>query len=89
MLLVQRSLKFCKLIEIKLLYVGKLPEKRFLWYNKYMKKEFPYQIHIVLGIIWISIGVVLHSGIELAVWVGGGLVMIVIGLLNRRVKNNY
>jgi len=54
-----------------------------------MKKEFPYQIHIVLGIIWISIGVILHSGIELAVWVGGGLVMITIGLLNRRAKNNY
>jgi len=56
---------------------------------RHMKKEFPYQIHIILGIIWISIGVVLHSGIELAVWVGGGLVMITIGLLNRRVKNNY
>jgi len=56
---------------------------------RHMKKEFPYQIHIILGIIWISIGVVLHSGIELAIWVGGGLVMITIGLLNRRVKNNY
>ena len=56
---------------------------------KYMKKEFPYQIHIVLGIVWAFIGVVLHSGVELAIWVGGGLVMIVIGLLNRRAKNNY
>ena len=51
-----------------------------------MKKEFPYQIHIALGIIWVFIGVVLYSGIELAVWVGGGLVMILIGLLNRKEK---
>jgi len=54
-----------------------------------MKKEFPYQIHIVLGIIWAFIGVALHSGIELVIWVGGGLVMVVIGLLNRRTKDNH
>lgn len=54
-----------------------------------MKKEFPYQIHIVLGIIWVFIGVALHSGIEVAIWVGGGLVMVVIGLLNRKTKDNH
>ena len=53
-----------------------------------MKKEFPYQIHIVIGIIWAFIGVALHSGIELIIWVGGGLVMIIIGLLDRRTKEN-
>lgn len=53
-----------------------------------MKKEFPYQIHIILGIIWAFIGVVLHSGIELVIWVGGGLVMITIGLLNKKTKES-
>lgn len=50
------------------------------------KRRFPYQIHIALGVIWAFIGIVLHSGVELAIWVGGGLVMIIIGFLNR--KNN-
>jgi len=53
------------------------------------KRRFPYQIHIVLGTIWVFIGMVLHSGVELVIWVGGGLVMIVIGLLNRKAKNNH
>ena len=53
-----------------------------------MKKEFPYQVHIILGLIWAFIGIVLHSGIELAIWVGGGLVMITIGLLNKKTKEN-
>ena len=53
-----------------------------------MKKKFPYQIHIVLGLIWFLIGIVLHSGIELAIWVAGGLVMITIGWLNRASKEN-
>jgi len=51
-------------------------------------KTFPYQVHIILGAIWAFIGIVLHSGVELIIWVGGGLVMIVVGLLNRKVKNN-
>jgi len=54
-----------------------------------MKKEFPYQIHIVLGLIWLFIGVVFHSGIELAIWVAGGLVMIIIGFLNKKGRENY
>lgn len=53
-----------------------------------MKKQFPYQVHVILGIIWVFIGVFFYSGIELAIWVGGGLVMITIGLLNKGVKNN-
>jgi len=53
-----------------------------------IKKQFPYQIHVVLGIIWVFIGVTLYSGIELVIWVGGGLIMIAIGLLNRKAKNN-
>jgi len=46
-------------------------------------RKFPYQVHIILGIIWVFIGIILHSGVELAVWVGAGAVMIIIGLLNR------
>ncbi len=53
-----------------------------------MKRGFPYQIHIILGIIWIFIGIFLYFEIGLAIWVGGGLIMIVIGLLNRKTKNN-
>ena len=53
------------------------------------KRGFPYQIHIALGIIWVFIGIVLHSGVELAIWAGGGLVMIIVGLLNKRAKNNH
>ena len=30
-----------------------------------MKKEFPYQIQIILGVIWLFVGIALHSGIEL------------------------
>jgi len=48
------------------------------------KRKFPYWIHILLGIIWIILGVAFHAGIELAIWVGGGLVMVVIGFLNRK-----
>jgi len=51
------------------------------------KKRFPYWIHIILGIIWIVVGVTFHAGVELAIWVAGGLVMIIIGFLNW--KNNY
>ena len=53
-----------------------------------MKKEFPYQIHIVIGLLWLLIGGVLHSGIELAIWVAGGLVMITIGFLNKKSREN-
>ena len=48
------------------------------------KKQFPFWIHVLLGLIWIIVGVVLHTGIELAVWVTGGLVMLTIGFLNRK-----
>jgi len=54
-----------------------------------MKSKFPYQVHIVLGIIWVIIGIIFHSGVELAIWVMGGLVMIVIGLLNRVGKDKH
>jgi hypothetical protein len=48
------------------------------------KKVFPYQIHIVLGLVWIVIGTTLYSGIGLVVWVGGGLIMTIVGLLNKK-----
>ncbi len=49
-----------------------------------MNKRFPYQIHIILGLVWFFIGIFLYTGIESAVWIGGGMVMFVIGLLNRK-----
>ncbi|MFC1622574.1 hypothetical protein ACFL1Y_01080 [Patescibacteria group bacterium] len=49
-----------------------------------MKHKFPYQIHVVLGLIWVLIGIFLYTGAEMLIWVGGGLVMLVIGLLNRK-----
>lgn len=48
--------------------------------------KFPYQIHVILGIIWCFIGVALHSEIELVIWIAGGIVMIIVGLLNRKAK---
>ena len=51
-----------------------------------MKKEFPYQIQIILGVIWLFVGIALHSGIELIIWVTGGVVFVVIGLLSRKRK---
>ncbi len=47
------------------------------------KKQFPYQIHIVLGLIWILIGVFLQSGFELVFWVAVGVVMLIVGLLTK------
>jgi len=49
-----------------------------------MNKKFPYQIHIILGLIWIAVGLILHTGIELAIWVVGGLAMVLIGWFNRK-----
>jgi hypothetical protein len=51
---------------------------------KEQKKLFPYQIHLVLGLIWIVVGIMLYSGTVSVVWVGGGLIMIVVGILNRK-----
>ena len=50
---------------------------------KKQKRNFPYQIHLVLGLIWIVVGTIFYSGVESAVWVGGGLIMTVVGFLNR------
>jgi hypothetical protein len=51
---------------------------------KKQKRSFPYQIHLVLGLIWIVVGITLFSGIGLMAWVGGGLLMVIIGFLNRK-----
>ena len=48
------------------------------------KRQFPFWIHILLGIIWIVVGVAFHDGWELAIWITGGLVMTTIGFLNRK-----
>jgi len=49
---------------------------------KKQKKVFPYQIHLILGLVWIVVGITLFSGIGLAAWVSGGLLMVIIGFLN-------
>jgi len=51
---------------------------------KKQKKSFPYQVHIILGFIWIVIGITLYSGTASVIWVGGGLLMAIIGFLNRK-----
>jgi hypothetical protein len=48
------------------------------------KRKFPYQIHLVLGLIWIVIGITLYSGTASAIWIGGGFIMTIVGILNRR-----
>ena len=48
------------------------------------KRIFPYQIHIILGLIWFLIGIAFYSGIESVIWIAGGIVMIVIGFFNRK-----
>ncbi|MCK4918462.1 MAG: hypothetical protein KAS02_01605 [Candidatus Pacebacteria bacterium] len=47
------------------------------------RKKFPWWIHVVLGLIWIFVGITFHIGTELIIWVIGGLVMLGVGLLNR------
>jgi len=47
------------------------------------KGKFPYWIHLVLGLIWIVIGITLYSGTASVIWVGGGLTMTVVGILNK------
>jgi len=51
---------------------------------KKQEKKFPYQIHLILGLIWIVVGIIFYSGIESVIWVGGGLIMAVVGIINKR-----
>jgi len=51
---------------------------------KKQKRSFPYQIHLFLGLIWIVVGITLFSGVGLMAWVSGGLLMVIIGFLNRK-----
>ncbi len=51
---------------------------------KKQEKKFPYQIHLIFGLIWIVVGLAFYSGTGSVLWVGGGLIMIIIGILNRR-----
>jgi len=51
---------------------------------KKQKGKFPYQIHLILGLIWIVVGITLFSGIGSVAWVSGGLLMAIVGFLNRK-----
>ena len=49
-----------------------------------LKKRFPYWIHILLGVIWIIIGITTQEGYLQLLWIGIGVIMVVIGLLNKK-----
>jgi len=51
-----------------------------------MKKEtnFPYQIHLIIGIIWVLIGAFLQSGWSMVLWVAAGIIFLAIGLLGMK-----
>ncbi len=51
---------------------------------KNKKAKFPWWIHLVLGIMWVLVGITLHTGAELAIWVTGGIIMVIIGILNKK-----
>ena len=48
------------------------------------KRKFPYQVHIVIGLLWVLIGIFLQSGWIQTLWIGAGLVFLVIGWLSKR-----
>jgi len=50
------------------------------------KRQFPFQIHIAIGIIWIFVGAVVKSGPWSIFWILVGLVFITIGFLTMRKK---
>ena len=45
------------------------------------KREFPFQIHIAIGVLWIIIGAVVMSGPWSLFWILIGLVFVAIGML--------
>ena len=46
------------------------------------KREFPFQIHIAIGVFWIIVGAAIISGPWSLFWILGGLVFIAIGMLS-------
>ncbi|MBL7142069.1 MAG: hypothetical protein ISS83_00140 [Candidatus Pacebacteria bacterium] len=50
------------------------------------KREFPFQIHIAIGVIWIVIGAAVMSGVASLLWILTGVLFITIGLLAMRKK---
>ena len=50
------------------------------------KRNFPFQIHIAIGVLWIIIGAVVMSGPWSLFWILIGLVFITIGFLAMREK---
>ncbi|MEA2112546.1 MAG: hypothetical protein U9P50_01065 [Patescibacteria group bacterium] len=51
---------------------------------EHKKAKFPAWIHLVLGIVWVLVGIIFQTGIELAIWVTGGIIMIIIGILSKK-----
>jgi len=52
------------------------------------KKDFPFQVHMMIGILWIFIGAFLQQGVELLIWVAGGIIMIILGLMGKKSKKS-
>lgn len=48
------------------------------------KGKFPYQIQLVIGLMWILIGIFLQSGREQIFWIAVGIVFLVIGWFNKK-----
>ena len=51
------------------------------------KTTFPYQVHLILGFIWIFIGVIIMSGVESMFWILIGIIFIIIGFLAKKDKS--
>ena len=48
------------------------------------KRQFPFWIHIAIGILWIILGATVIDGGQSLLWIGAGLVFIIIGMLASR-----
>lgn len=48
------------------------------------KRQFPFWIHIAIGVIWIVLGATVIEGWQTLLWIGAGLLFITIGMLASR-----
>lgn len=48
------------------------------------KRQFPFWIHIAIGVLWIILGATVIDGGQSLLWIGAGLLFITIGMLASR-----
>jgi len=48
------------------------------------KRQFPFWVHIAIGVLWVIVGATVVSGFATLLWIAGGLVLITIGMLAMR-----